>query len=385
MALETGTKITAAVCHQHSKYPPQESSNHHIFSHYSKLTLQAPKFVIVFAIVAFSCLLLYNSPPSARFQAYNPFAATKLATNPENKLDELKNILKMATTSDNTIILTTINDAWAEPNSMFDLLLESFRIGNQTQGFLKHLVVVALDEKAHVRCLKLHSHCYHLSTDGVDFSEEAYFMAGDYLKMMWRRIDFLRTILDLGYNFLFTDADIMWFRDPFPHFHEDGDFQIACDYFRGDPTNLNNLPNGGFTYVKSNNKTIQFYKYWYDSRLNYPGLHDQDVFNKIKFDPFILENGLQIRFLDTSYFGGFCEPSKDFDKVCTMHANCCVGLDNKVHDIGIMLQDWRKYMNSFMNQTAMLGSASWTVPQSCRGSFHRPRLPKKKDDHGSKS
>lgn len=158
----------------------------------------------------------------------------------------------------------------------------------------------------------------------------------------------------------------MWFRDPFPHFHEDGDFQIACDRFRGNPIDLNNLPNGGFTYVKSNNKTIQFYKYWYDSRLTYPDLHDQDVFNKIKFNPFIHDNGLQIRFLDTKFFGGFCEPSRDFNKVCTMHANCCVGLDNKVHDLVILLEDWRKYMHSFVNRTTTLGPVSWTVPQSCK-------------------
>ncbi|GJQ92466.1 SH3 domain-containing protein 1 [Tanacetum coccineum] len=254
---------------------------------------------------------------------------------------------------------------------MFDLFLESFQTGNQTQKFLNYLVVAALDQKAYTRCLKLHNHSYYLSTDGVDFSQEADFMVADYLKMMWRRIHFLGNVLDLGYNFVFTDADIMWFRDPFPHFHEDGDFQIACDYFRGNPNDLNNLPNGGFTYVKSNNKTIQFYKYWYDSRLTYPGLHDQDVFNKIKFDPFIRDNGLQIRFLDTAFFGGFCEPSRDFGKVCTMHANCCVGLENKVHDLGIMLQDWRKYMHSFVNHTAFHDTVSWTVPQSCSNDFTR--------------
>lgn len=384
MALEIGT-ITG----QHDgksvttlTSPPESNGYHNLFPHHSKFLLQTPKFVIIFAMVAFSCLLLYNTSPSTSFSAYNPFAALK---HHESKLDELKNLLKKTATSNNTIIITTLNDAWAEPNSMFDLLLESFRIGNQTQRFLKHLVVVALDQKAYDRCLKVHSHCYYLSTDGVDFSEEAYFMGADYLKMMWRRIDFLRTILDLGYNFLFTDADIMWFRDPFPHFHKDGDFQIACDYFWGNPNDLNNLPNGGFTYVKSNNKTIEFYKYWYDSRLTYPGLHDQDVFNKIKFEPFILKNGLQIRFLDTSYFGGFCQPSRDFDKVCTMHANCCAGLDNKVHDLGIMLQDWRKYLHSFVNQTIMPATTSWTVPQSCRGSLSRLRISKEKDNNETKS
>ncbi|KAM0070384.1 putative nucleotide-diphospho-sugar transferase [Helianthus debilis subsp. tardiflorus] len=288
--------------------------------------------------------------------------------------------------SNNTVIITTLNDAWAELNSMFDLLLESFRIGNQTKKFLKHLIVVTLDEKAYARCLMLHPHCYNLSTRGTDFSEEAYYMTQDYLKMMWRRIDFLRNVLDLGYSFVFTDADIMWFRDPFPKFHMEADFQIASDYFNGNPLDLKNKPNGGFNYVKSNNKTIQFYKFWYNSRLIYPRLHDQDVFNKIKFSPFIKNVGLQIRFLDTGYFGGFCQPSKDLNKVCTMHANCCVGLENKVHDLGIMLDDWRKYKRSLVNRTSTHEYVgSWTVPQLCRGSFHRRRVIKKKDDRGRKS
>nr|GEX03803.1 RNA-directed DNA polymerase, eukaryota, reverse transcriptase zinc-binding domain protein [Tanacetum cinerariifolium] len=107
----------------------------------------------------------------------------------ENKIDELKRILNKAATSNITIIITILNDAWTEPNSMFDLFLESFQTGNQTQKFLNHLVVAALDEKAYARCLKLHYHCYYLSTDGVDFSQEAGFMAADYLKMMRRRID----------------------------------------------------------------------------------------------------------------------------------------------------------------------------------------------------
>lgn len=154
----------------------------------------------------------------------------------------------------------------------------------------------------------------------------------------------------------------MWFRDPFQHFFSGPDFQIACDYFRGNPNDINNLPNGGFVYAWSNNKTQKFYKFWYKSREIYPGKHDQDVLNQIKFDPFIHEIGLKIEFLDTSYFGGFCQPSKDLNRVCTMHANCCAGLDNKVHDLKIMLDDWRNYISLPQNDTRV---SSWTVPQLC--------------------
>ncbi|KAJ0477648.1 putative nucleotide-diphospho-sugar transferase [Helianthus annuus] len=272
----------------------------------------------------------------------------------------------------NTVIITSLNDAWAEPESMFDLLLESFQIGNQTKRFLKHLVVVTVDQKAHARCLRLHPHCYNLNTDGMDFSEEAGFMTADYLKIVWRKIDFLGKVLDLGYSFVFTDADIMWFRDPFSQFDKDADFQTSCDFFNGNPSDLRNQPNTGFSYVKSNEKTIQLYKFWYKSRMTYPDLHDQDVFNKIKFDPFVQNIGLGIRFLDTAYFGGFCHPSQDLNKACTMHANCCVGLENKVHDLGVMLNDWRKYMKSFVNETRGEYKGSWTVPQLCRYSFFHP-------------
>ena len=54
----------------------------------------------------------------------------------------------------------------------------------------------------------------------------------------------------------------MWFRNPLPHFYLDGDFQIACDHFTGDPDDLSNAPNGGFAYVCSNTETIEFYRFW---------------------------------------------------------------------------------------------------------------------------
>ncbi|KAM7463341.1 hypothetical protein LguiA_031462 [Lonicera macranthoides] len=163
-----------------------------------------------------------------------------------------------------------------------------------------------------------------------------------------------------------TDADIMWFRDPFPRFYEDADFQIACDHFCGNSIDLeNNTPNGGFNFVKSNNRSIEFYKFWYSSRENYPGLHDQDVLNNIKYDSFITEIDLKIKFLNTAYFGGFCEPSKDLNYVCTMHANCCFGLDSKVHDLKILLEDWKQFMSlpPTMKRSSML---SWRAPKNCR-------------------
>lgn len=157
----------------------------------------------------------------------------------------------------------------------------------------------------------------------------------------------------------------MWFRDPFPRFHLDADFQIACDHFTGRFDDVENRPNGGFNFVKSNNRSIEFYKFWYSSRETYPGYHDQDVLNFIKVHPFITDIGLKMRFLDTANFGGLCEPSRDFNQVCTMHANCCFGMNSKLHDLGIMLQDWKHYL-SLPPSLKKLSVLSWRVPQNCR-------------------
>lgn len=157
----------------------------------------------------------------------------------------------------------------------------------------------------------------------------------------------------------------MWLRDPFPSFYPDVDFQIACDYYRHNSTNLGNFPNGGFKYVKANNRTVEFYKFWNRGKDYFPGKNEQDVLNIIKFFPFIQEIGLEMRFLDTAYFGGFCEPSKNLDLVITMHANCCIGMENKIHDINMLINDWKKYMETRArgrNKKTM----SWTSPRICR-------------------
>ncbi|KAJ1390072.1 Nucleotide-diphospho-sugar transferase [Sesbania bispinosa] len=245
-----------------------------------------------------------------------------------------------------TVIITTLNDAWAEPGSIFDLFLESFHIGgNQTQKLLNHLVVITWDQKAHARCLALHKHCYQLETKGDNFTSEAFFMTPDYLHMMWRRIEFLGSVLHLGYSFVFTDTDIMWLRDPFKQFYKDADFQIACDFFNGNSHDLHNLPNGGFNYVKSNARTIWFYKFWFNSRKDYPDMHDQDVLNKIKMDPLVSQKKMKIRFLST---------------------------DNKVNDLRMLLEDWKKYMALSKDQKKK-SHPSWRVPESCRTSFQRSR------------
>ncbi|KAG6537247.1 hypothetical protein ZIOFF_002334 [Zingiber officinale] len=117
---------------------------------------------------------------------------------------KLEKVLKEAAMENKTIILTTLNAAWASPGSIIDLFFQSFRTGDGTRRLLDHLVIIALDKKAYIRCISLHTHCFSLYTERMDFSDEKIYMTAGYLSMMWRRIEFLRVILEMGYNFIFS-------------------------------------------------------------------------------------------------------------------------------------------------------------------------------------
>jgi hypothetical protein len=116
----------------------------------------------------------------------------------------LEDILARASMPDKTVILTTLNAAWAQPNTMIDLFLDSFHQGEGIEYLLNHLVIIALDQVAYNRCTELHTACFMLTTEGVDFAAEKFFMTGEYLMMMWRRIEFLRKVLEMGYSFVFS-------------------------------------------------------------------------------------------------------------------------------------------------------------------------------------
>ncbi|KDO61867.1 hypothetical protein CISIN_1g0169951mg, partial [Citrus sinensis] len=126
------------------------------------------------------------------------------------------------------------------------------------------------------------------------------------------------------------DADIVWLQNPFQRFDPDADFQIACDRFSGNSFNLRNEPNGGFNYVKSNNRTIEFYKFWYNSRKMFPGLHDQDVLNEIKFDPYIQKIQQKLLILDLHLRTGEILWS-------------CLRIRNHSHDHGLCLKNAERH------------------------------------------
>ena len=105
---------------------------------------------------------------------------------------------------DKIVILAPFNDAWAASNSVLEVFVERFLRGDHMNRLLNHLVIVALDGKAYKSYKLVHPHCYALKTKRVDFSMENLFMSKDSLKITWRKINFLRVILESGYDFIFS-------------------------------------------------------------------------------------------------------------------------------------------------------------------------------------
>ncbi|KAG0562512.1 hypothetical protein KC19_9G152100 [Ceratodon purpureus] len=290
----------------------------------------------------------------------------------------LEDVLAQASMPDKTVIITSLNEAWAANNSMIDIFLEGFHSGENITHLLRHLVIVCVDQKAYDRCVQLHPHCFQMKTSGIDFTAEKIFMTADFLKMMWRRIEFLGEVLQLGYSFIFSDGDILWLRDPFAVFSKNMDVQISTDQYRGRPFDVRNQsPNSGFLYVRSNNRTIEMYKYWYEARLRNPGKNDQHVLKAIlQEQDFGSQVGVKVQFFETLYFSGFCKVSQDMRKVVTMHSNCCVGLENKLNDLRLSLDDWRLYKNTSHpvnegNITQAPQRNLWRAPSACKNSFER--------------
>ncbi|KAM3323128.1 hypothetical protein P3S67_004279 [Capsicum chacoense] len=307
---------------------------------------------------------------------YKAFSSFKInLTNSSPGKNELEEALQKASMEDNTVIITVINRAYVEPYngeypSMFDLFLESFWEGEITRVLLEHLLVVAVDETAYERCKFRRLHCYRLVTGDVDFAGEKVYMSVEFINMMWWRTRFLMDVLKLGYNFIFTDTDVMWLRNPFLMLNKSNklDLQMSTDWFNGNPFSNSNSINTGFYHVRSNSKTITLFQLWYAMRRNSKGMKEQDVLTKLIHEGVNKELGLRIKFLDNLHFSGFCRDNKDVKLVMTVHANCCRSIEAKVTDLKNVLMDWKRFKEGHVANGE--NSFKWSNHTSCTNSWH---------------
>ncbi|KAH7841663.1 hypothetical protein Vadar_032794 [Vaccinium darrowii] len=279
--------------------------------------------------------------------------------------DELEEVLVKTTTENKSLIIAVVNKAYVEgEKSMLDLFLDSFWLGENTRGLRDHILIAAVDQTSYERCRFLRLHCYKLETDGVDFEEEKLFMTTDYVKMMWRRTEFLGDVVKRGYSFIFTDTDIMWLRNPFSRLNNEAfDLQISTVQFNGTEWSKANRINAGFYMVQSNNKTIALFNSWCARKDNSTGMNEQDVLQSLLQQ---IDLDLSVRYLDTLYFSGFCEDSRDVRDVVTVHANCCQSISAKLADLTTVIGDWKRFKKNSMNETFTFG---WSEHVACKNSW----------------
>ncbi|CAA0842456.1 Nucleotide-diphospho-sugar transferase family protein [Striga hermonthica] len=307
----------------------------------------------------------------------------------ENKIvvkDELQIALEKASTAEGkTVIISVVNSAYAEPQedvapAMMDLFLEGFWAGEGTRPLVGRLLVVSVDRAAHERCQFRGLNCYRLAADDVDGSGgglagEKEFMSNGFVEMMWMRTRFLLDVLKRGFSFIFTDTDVLWLRDPFTSLssNETIDLQISVDFVNRN-SSLNRIPiNTGFYFVRSNEKTVSLFQTWYDMRKNSTGMKEQDVLEKLMIDGFLEKHGLKTRFLDPTYFSGFCEDSRDVERVATVHANCCRSISAKVADLKAVLKTWKKF-RSDKSTGNWNGNFQWPSHTSCIDSWNVTKM-----------
>ncbi|XP_019192707.1 PREDICTED: uncharacterized protein At1g28695-like [Ipomoea nil] len=333
--------------------------------------------MLSFFLAALICLCTFTPFFSVSFLTQQHFIP------PVTERDYLEEALERASSArSKTVIITIINKAYVEPvnehnPSMLDLFLEGFWEGEETRPLVNRLLVVAMDRTAYQRCVFRRLHCYRLRTNGVDYASEKIYLSKGFVSMMWRRTLFLTDVLKRGYNFIFTDTDIMWLRNPFRRLSHNvsEDMQISTDQFNGDPWSAWNPINTGFYYVRSNNRTIALFETWYSSRKIYPSrMKEQDVLAKMKRQGTLEELGLVVRCLDVLYFSGFCSDSRDVTAVATVHANCCKTIRAKVADLRNVLRDWRSYRSSapYSSREELVENFEWSDHVSCKNSWTVP-------------
>ncbi|KAJ6320657.1 hypothetical protein OIU78_015941 [Salix suchowensis] len=267
----------------------------------------------LFACVLCLCIWSVSLSNPSSFSFHRSQANMKKSKFPA---DELELALERVSTPNKTVIIAVVNQAYVEQ------------------------IAVSVDQIAYEMCFFKRLNCYKLETEGVDFGKEQIFMSRDFINMMWRRTLLLLDILKHGYNFIFTDVDVMWLRNPLSRLsihNESVDLEMSTGHFNGDPRSEKNPINTGFYYIRSNSKTVSLFDAWYGRKDNSTGKKEQDVFFELMDEGMLGRQGL--------------------------HAS----INAKIKDLNAVLRDWKKYKATRAEAVSARGDV--TVPFRWTGQF----------------
>ncbi|KAK7395900.1 hypothetical protein VNO78_16488 [Psophocarpus tetragonolobus] len=318
-------------------------------------------------LIVLACFLLYQCPSSLEKGIRKGVLFKHLSTY-YSKNQELDDALRRAIMPDRTVLLTMVDESLASPGSILDILLQSFKSGEGTQRLLNHLVIIARDPQAFEYCRSLHPHCIHPSIFPHHFASNrgSSMTTPGHNLLPWTRNDVLFEVIRLGYNIIFTDADVLWLRSPFRNLNPVTELTISCNVL-SDGQRGSYLLDDGIFFLKANGIALEFFRYWKLTKFLYPNdPFEESLCTMIKERHEIAKlYGFRVQHVNTSYFGGFCELNKDILKEAyTIQANCCDDLKSKVHDLKIVLDDWIRFRKRASRDNA-LDEMALRWPQKC--------------------
>lgn len=173
-----------------------------------------------------------NPPSQEQTMAYWN-VLQKYLGNFERMLEELKLILeRVADRETNTVIVLVCNFGQSE-------LLLNFVCAAKTRGLdLSHILVFATDVETRDLIAGISSGdgddiaVFYDATNYGDMPKKAAGRYADktFMSMMMAKVFCVHTTAWLGYNVLFQDVDVIWYKNPLPYFHDttavDKDFDI---------------------------------------------------------------------------------------------------------------------------------------------------------------
>lgn len=200
---------------------------------------------------------------------------------------------------DNTIVVLTCNMGQSE-------LLENFVCSSKARGHsTKNVLIFPTDKEAKEIAEGLGLAVYYDEKNFEGLPSRAAFFYGDptFVAMMYAKVVCVQLINMLGYDVLFQDVDIIWFKDPLPLLRDKsgpyGNFDIVAQNDGAHSVRFAPYSaNSGFYYARHNRRTRYFFTSFLNSvdRVFGSGSHQQAMITLLNEHANVF--GLRVKILD---------------------------------------------------------------------------------------
>ena len=170
----------------------------------------------------------------------------------------LREILKKIS-KQNTVVVLTCNQGQSE-------LLMNFACSANARGFdLSNLLVFPTDRETDELAKRMGLTTFYEEKLMASIPKKEAASYGDsvFTSVMFAKVLCVQLVNELGYNILFQDADVVWYKNPLEYFHDKSLPQFDM-YFQDDGSRAERYApysaNSGFYFVRSNDKTKHFFR-----------------------------------------------------------------------------------------------------------------------------